>query len=102
MRSIDCDTHYWPIPFLDHVNHAAKGRVETVDADTVAFYRDGELIAAGESGMTYDDSGLMPAKQTRPTTLLAFHGVFFDRFYLVVLLVMVILPLALALTLFST
>ena len=72
------------------------------DAVVYNIYRDGELIAAGESGMTYDDSGLMPAKQTRPTTLLAFHGVFFDRFYLVVLLVMVILPLALALTLFST
>ena len=44
MTSIDCDTHYWPVPFLDQVNHAAKGKVETVDENTVAFYRDGELI----------------------------------------------------------
>lgn len=44
MKSIDCDTHYWPVPFLDQVNHAAKGKVETIDENTVAFYRDGELI----------------------------------------------------------
>jgi aminocarboxymuconate-semialdehyde decarboxylase len=44
MKTIDCDTHYWPIPFLDHVNHEAKGQIETVDDDTVAFYRNGELI----------------------------------------------------------
>ncbi len=44
MKAIDCDTHYWPVPFLDEVAHAAKGRIETVGDDTVAFYRDGELI----------------------------------------------------------
>lgn len=44
MPSIDCDTHYWPIAFLDEVAHAAKGRIEKVDDNTVAFYRDNELI----------------------------------------------------------
>lgn len=44
MKTIDCDTHYWPVPFLDDVNHAAKGRIETVDDETVAFYRDGTLV----------------------------------------------------------
>lgn len=44
MQNIDCDTHYWPIDFLKEVAHAAKGRIDTVDDRTVAFYRDGELI----------------------------------------------------------
>ncbi len=44
MKTIDCDTRYWPVPFLDDVNHAAKGNIETVDDDTVAFYREGKLI----------------------------------------------------------
>lgn len=41
---IDCDTHYWPIEFLDRVDHPGKGRIERDDATTVSFYRDGELI----------------------------------------------------------
>jgi aminocarboxymuconate-semialdehyde decarboxylase len=44
MKSIDCDTHYWPVPFLDDVNHGAKGHIETVDEDTVAFHREGQLV----------------------------------------------------------
>ena len=44
MKSIDCDTHYWPVPFLAEVNHAAKGHIETVDDDTVAFHREGKLV----------------------------------------------------------
>jgi aminocarboxymuconate-semialdehyde decarboxylase len=44
MQTIDCDTHYWPVDFLDEVAHAAKGRIEKVDDSTVAFYRDNTLI----------------------------------------------------------
>ena len=44
MKTIDCDTHYWPIEFLDGVNHPDKGYVEHEDDDWVAFYRDGKLI----------------------------------------------------------
>ena len=44
MQTIDCDTHYWPIAFLDEVAHAAKGRIVRVDDNTVAFYRDDRLI----------------------------------------------------------
>lgn len=42
--SIDCDTHYWPIELLDRFEHPRKGRIERVDDDTVAFYRDEVLI----------------------------------------------------------
>lgn len=24
MKTIDCDTHYWPVDFLDRVNHRDK------------------------------------------------------------------------------
>ena len=44
MKTIDCDTHYWPIAFLDQVNHPDKGTIERIDDETVAFYRDGTLI----------------------------------------------------------
>lgn len=44
MRTIDCDTHYWPIEFLERVDHPDKGRIEWVDDETVAYYRDGKLI----------------------------------------------------------
>ncbi len=44
MKTIDCDTHYWPIEFLDSVNHPDKGYVEHEEDDWVAFYRDGKLI----------------------------------------------------------
>lgn len=44
MRTIDCDTHYWPVAFLDGVAHPDKGRIEREDDHTVAFYRGGELI----------------------------------------------------------
>jgi aminocarboxymuconate-semialdehyde decarboxylase len=44
MKTIDCDTHYWPVAFLDEVAHAAKGEIREVDNRTVAFYRDGRLI----------------------------------------------------------
>jgi aminocarboxymuconate-semialdehyde decarboxylase len=44
MKTIDCDTHYWPIAFLDQVNHPDKGTIERIDDETVAFYRDGALI----------------------------------------------------------
>lgn len=42
--SIDCDTHYWPIQLLDRIDRPDKGRIEPVDDDTVAFYRDEVLI----------------------------------------------------------
>lgn len=41
---IDCDTHYWPIEFLERVDHPDKGRIEREEEDLVAFYRDGKLI----------------------------------------------------------
>lgn len=41
---IDCDTHYWPIEFLDRLDHPAKGRIEREDEKTVSFYRDGKHI----------------------------------------------------------
>ncbi|MFN4283884.1 MAG: amidohydrolase family protein [Alphaproteobacteria bacterium] len=41
---IDCETYYWPIDFLDRVEHPGKGRIEREDATTVSFYRDGEMI----------------------------------------------------------
>lgn len=41
---IDCDTIYWPIDFLDRVEHPGKGRIEREDETTVSFYRDGEMI----------------------------------------------------------
>lgn len=44
MKSIDCDTHYWPIPFLDEVAHEAKGEIRHIDDSTVEFHRDGNLI----------------------------------------------------------
>ncbi|MBT3535525.1 MAG: amidohydrolase family protein, partial [Rhodospirillaceae bacterium] len=44
MKTIDCDTHYWPVDFLDRVNHPDKGYIEREDNDRVAFYRDGKLI----------------------------------------------------------
>ena len=44
MKTIDCDTHYWPVDFLDRVNHADKGHIEREDNDRVAFYRGGKLI----------------------------------------------------------
>ena len=44
MKTIDCDTHYWPIEFLDRVDHPDKGTIEWVDDNTVAFHRNGALI----------------------------------------------------------
>lgn len=44
MKTIDCDTHYWPIEFLDRVDHPAKGRIDWIDDRTVAFHRDGKLV----------------------------------------------------------
>jgi aminocarboxymuconate-semialdehyde decarboxylase len=44
MLTIDCDTHYWPIPFLETVTHPGKGRIEIEDEGAVAFYRDDKLI----------------------------------------------------------
>ena len=44
MKTIDCDTHYWPIEFLDRVDHPAKGRIDWIDKKTVAFHRDGKLV----------------------------------------------------------
>ncbi len=41
---IDCETYYWPIDFLDRVDHPGKGRIEREDDTTVSFYRDGEMI----------------------------------------------------------
>ena len=41
---IDCDTHYWPIDFLERVDHPGKGRIEREDETTVSFYRAGELV----------------------------------------------------------
>ena len=41
---IDCDTHYWPIDFLENVDHPGKGRIEREDETTVSFYRAGELV----------------------------------------------------------
>lgn len=41
---IDCESYYWPIDFLDRVDHPGKGRIEREDESTVSFYRDGELI----------------------------------------------------------
>lgn len=41
---IDCDTHYWPIDFLDRVDHPGRGRIEREDETTVSFYRAGELV----------------------------------------------------------
>lgn len=41
---IDCDSHYWPIDFLERVDHPAKGRIEREDEGTVSFYRDGKHI----------------------------------------------------------
>lgn len=41
---IDCDTHYWPIDFLENVEHPGKGRIEREDDTTVSFYRAGELV----------------------------------------------------------
>jgi aminocarboxymuconate-semialdehyde decarboxylase len=41
---IDCDTHYWPIDFLERVDHPGKGRIEREDDTTVSFYRAGELV----------------------------------------------------------
>ncbi len=41
---IDCDTHYWPVEFLDRVDHPDKGRIEHDDDGWVSFYRDGEFI----------------------------------------------------------
>lgn len=44
MTTIDCDTHYWPIAFLDRVDHPDKGHIEHKDEHTVAFHRDGKHI----------------------------------------------------------
>ena len=41
---IDCESYYWPIGFLDRVDHPGKGRIEREDETTVSYYRDGELI----------------------------------------------------------
>lgn len=41
---IDCDTHYWPIEFLERVDHPGRGRIEREDETTVSFYRAGELV----------------------------------------------------------
>lgn len=41
---IDCDTHYWPIDFLERVDHPGRGRIEREDETTVSFYRAGELV----------------------------------------------------------
>jgi aminocarboxymuconate-semialdehyde decarboxylase len=40
---IDCDTHYWPVEFLEKVDHPSKGRIESENG-TVKFYRNGELV----------------------------------------------------------
>lgn len=41
---IDCESYFWPIEFLDRVDHPGKGRIEREDESTASFYRDGELI----------------------------------------------------------
>jgi aminocarboxymuconate-semialdehyde decarboxylase len=41
---IDCESYYWPIGFLDRVDHPGKGRIEREDETTVSYYRDGEMI----------------------------------------------------------
>ncbi len=41
---IDCESYYWPVDFLERVDHPGKGRIEREDASTVIYYRDGELI----------------------------------------------------------
>ncbi len=47
---IDCDTHYWPVEFLDRVDHPDKGRIEHDDDGWVSFYRDGAFIHRFNSG----------------------------------------------------
>ena len=44
MPTIDCDTHYWPVPFLDNVAHPAKGTIKDAGNGTVEFIRDGRLV----------------------------------------------------------
>lgn len=47
---IDCDTHYWPVDFLDRVDHPDKGRIEHEDDGWVSFHRDGAFIHRFNAG----------------------------------------------------